>query len=127
LGKNSQFFFGFMISLDGVDLEIMPTNKIPPVRILAIVCLHCLPRLASFGKTGTGARRQGALAPQLLRATQSSEFQSEDCALYGVSIGSTGRFNLRFQVIALRWILCLSTRKKHVCFQKSAEQRINNK
>jgi len=39
---------------------------------LAMVCLHCLPRLASFSKTGTGARRQGA------RTTRSSAFLPED-------------------------------------------------
>jgi len=51
--------------------------------LLAIISLHCLPRLAIFSKTGTSARRKGAIALQLPRATRNSDFQPENLGFRG--------------------------------------------
>jgi len=47
------------------------------VRVFLLVCVFCLSTNKTQGCVLTGARRQGALAPQLPRATRSSEFKSE--------------------------------------------------
>jgi len=63
-----------------------------------------------------GARRQGALAPQLPRATRSSEFPSEH--LFGfMDLGwSINCFILLFQLITLVTIVRLFT-TKNIIFQ----------
>jgi len=62
-------------------------------RLLAIICLHYLPRLESFGKTGARACRQGACAPPEVQNSS-----RRICAMYGVSGCSMWRFNPHFQV-----------------------------
>jgi len=67
------------------------------------------PRMGRF--LHLGARRQGALAPQLLRATRSSDFPLEDLCIYTDFGCFTGYFFLCFRVITMVTIVRLLTPK----------------